>query len=1038
MITKLISKGMGALLAAALLLLSGLSLSAQSSLKASGTVIDENKAPMIGVSVIEKGTMNGVITDIDGNWELDVKGGAVLEFSYIGYTTVEFPAAANMNVQMQVDSKLLDEVVVVGYGVQKKSDLTGAISSVKSQDIENRTITSPAQALQGKTAGVQVLSASARPGASPSVRIRGVSSNSDSSPLYVVDGRIAGDIAGIDPNDIESMEVLKDAASAAIYGVAAGNGVILISTKKGRGDGTISYDFQLSSQSLGKVPHMMNSEQWIDYYTEAGLVSWDKINNCWDFKTNTDWAKETFENSLMQRHNLSFSSGNEKGSVFVSLSYLDNNGMVKGDADTYSRLTGMINATRSIKSWLEIGTNNQIEYYKSRSVSEGNEYGSLLLSVLQLDPLTPAYYDADKLPQFMKDIQANNLNPMVRSGALLQDKDGRYYGISQFVTSENVSPFYMRDRDYSTARGFNINGSSYLNFKPVKGLVVTSRLGYRLSATESYSYSNDYYYNAQRQNDILSVNASSGNSFYWQWENFANYNHSFKGGHNLNAMIGMSFTESRSFGVNGGVKGAGWDKNHQTFDPGFQQDDPRFLFFAYKTNSSIMSVSGGEDAYTRKLSYFGRLNYDYQGKYYIQASLRADAADSSVLPVENRWGYFPAVSAGWTISREKWMQSASGWLSQLKIRASWGQNGSTAALGGYRYATVITSTGSYPTNNGNEYVQGFAPSATGNKQLGWEKSEQTNIGIDARFFNDRLTFNADWFDKTTKDLIVSGITPSTVIGNTASPINAGNIKNTGVEIELGWQDNVGDFSYGIRGNVATLKNRVTKLHESLDRMTGTTFHTYGTITAFEVGHPAWYFYGYEYDGIDDETGNPKFVDRNNDGQITDADKTEIGKGMADLTYGITINLAWKGIDFVAFGTGSYGNDIYCCLNRSDYILNKLTYFTENRWSSDNKTGTMPKAGANDMDKYMISSASVFDGSYFKIKQIQLGYTFPQKWMKKIKVSNFRIYASLDDWFTFCSYPGFDPEVTGVGSSLGVDKGSYPTSKKVVFGLSLKF
>lgn len=1003
-----------------------------------GTVVDAQGAPMIGVAVMEKGTSNGTITDLDGNYVITVNQGATLVFQSIGFTTQELAASESpLNVTLQEDSELLEEVVVVGYGVQKKSDLTGAISQVKSEDMENRTITTAAQALQGKTAGVQVLSSSARPGASPSVRIRGVSSNSDSSPLYVIDGRI-GSIAGIDPNDIESMEVLKDAASAAIYGVAAGNGVILVTTKKGKGNGTISYDFQISSQSLGKTPHMMNSEQWIDYYTEAGLVTMDKVNNCWDFKTNTDWAKETFVNSIMHRHNLSFSAGDEKGTVFVSLSYLDNNGMIKGDSDVYSRLTGMINATRNIKPWLEIGTNNQIEYYKSRSVSEGSEYGSLLLSVLQLDPLTPAYYTEENLPQFMKDIQANHLNPNIRSGALLKDKDGRYYGISQFVTSENTSPFYMRDGSYNTSRGFNINGTTYINFKPVKGLVITSRLGYMLNANESYGYNNDYYYNSQRNNDILSVNASSGNSIYWQWENFANYNHSFKGGHNFNAMIGMSFSESRNFSLNGSVKGAGWDENHETFDLGFQKDDPLFLYFAYKTNSSIMSVGGGEEGFSRKLSYFGRLNYDYQGKYYVQASLRADAADSSVLPVTNRWGFFPAVSAGWTISRENFMKSTSSWLSQLKLRASWGQNGSTAGLGGYRYATVIASTGSYPTGNGNEYVQGYAPSATGNPKLGWEKSEQINIGLDARFFKDRLTFTFDWFDKTTKDLIVSGITPSTVVGNTASPINAGNIKNTGIEIELGWQDNVGDFSYGIRGNVATLKNKVTQLHPTLDRMTGATFHTYGTITAFEVGHPAWYFYGYKFDKIDPATGNPTFVDLNNDGQITDLDKTEIGKGMADLTYGITVNLAWKGLDFIAFGTGSYGNQIYCCLNRSDYILNKLTYFTEDRWKPTHTTGTMPKAGANDMDKYMISSASVFDGSYFKIKQLQLGYTLPSNLTKKAYISNLRFYVSLDDFFTFCKYPGFDPEVTGAGNSLGVDKGSYPTSKKVVFGINLKF
>lgn len=1010
-----------------------------------GVVVDAKGQPMIGATVVEKGTNNGAVTDLDGKFTIVVKEKSTLVVSSIGFESVEVVADKSpIEAVLKEDNEFLEEVVVVGYGVQKKSDVTGAISQVKSGDIQNRTIVSPEQALQGKTAGVQVLSASARPGASPSVRIRGVSSNGDSSPLYVVDGRIANNIAGIDPNDIESMEVLKDAASAAIYGVAAGNGVVLITTKKGQGRGTLTYDYQYTSQSLGKTPKMMNSEQWIDYYTSAGLVTMDKVNNAWDFETNTDWAKETFTHSNMHRHNLTFSGGDEKSSLFVSASYLKNDGMIIGNADTYSRLTGMINASRKIKSWLEIGTNNQVEYYKSRSVSEGNEYNSLIASVLQLDPLTPAYYTEENLPDFMRQIQANHLDPNIQSGELLGDGKGRYYGISQFMSSsENTNPLVMRDSNYSTSRGFNINGSTYVNITPIRSLVITSRLGYRLSSSENYGYNNDYYYSAQRQNDILSVNAGSNANSYWQWENFANYTNMFKGGHMFNAMIGMSVSESRSFGVTGSVKGSGWDENHSSFDLGFKKDDPLFRYWSQKTTSSIMSVSGGEESFSRKLSFFARVNYDYKGRYYIQASVRADAADTAVLPKENRWGFFPAVSAGWTLSNEKFMASSRSWLDQLKIRASWGQNGSTAGLGGYMYKTVIAGNGSYPIAQGNQYVYGYAPSATGNLELGWERSEQLNIGLDARFFGNRLTFTADWYKKTTRGLILSGVTPSTVVGNTASPLNTGNIMNTGVELELGWQDNVGDFSYSVRANLSTLKNRVVSLHPTVDKLDGASFHTYGAITRFEVGKPAWYFYGYKFKGIDPLSGNPDFEDISGpegkpDGQITDSDKTMIGKGMADLNYGLTINLAWKGIDFVAFATGSYGNDIYCCLNRSDYVLNKMTYFTENRWTESNPTGNMPKAGANDMDKYMVSSASVFDGSYFKIKQLQLGYTLPQRWTKVIKISNLRIYASLDDWFTFTKYPGFDPEVTGVGNALGVDKGSYPTSKKVVVGVSVKF
>jgi len=1021
-----LTKQIKRLAAAVFFILSGTGvLSAQQQVTMSGKVADETGQPMIGVSVLQKGTVNGTITDIDGLYSVTVPEGTLLEFSSIGFITKEVAAkAGTMDIVLVENKELLEEVVVVGYGVQKKSSLTGSISQVKSEDITGRTITSPAQALQGKTAGVQVISASAAPGSSPSVRIRGISSNGSSEPLYVVDGRIQGDIAGIDPNDIESMEVLKDGASAAIYGASAGNGVILITTRKGKGNGKVTYDFQLTSQSIARIPKMMNSEEYIDYYTEAGLISMDKVYASWDFKTNTDWAAASFENSIMQRHNLTFSAGNDKGSIYTSISYLNNDGMVVGKADVYERLTGMINASWKIKPWLEIGTNNQIEYYKASSVAEGSEYGSLLLAVLVQDPLTPVTYTLGNMPAFMREIMDNSAY-----GELLNDGKGNYYSISQIVTSENINPLIMRDRALSERRGFNINGTAYLNLMPFKGLTITSRFGYRLSGSESYGVNQDYYATALAHQNFLSVNAGVSTPAYWQWENFLNYNTSVKG-HSFGVMLGTSYSESRSFSVSGSMTG-------EDGDLGFKQDDPLFWYFAYATAGATKSISGGEPSYSRKNAYFGRLNYDYKGKYIFQASLRADAADSSVLPISKRWGWFPAVSAGWTISNENWMQSSKTWLSHLKLRASWGQNGSTASLGGYSYATVISSTGNYPTGNGLEYLPGYAPSSTGNNELKWETSEQTNVGIDARFFNDRLSFTADWFKKDTKDLIMTGITPSTVVGNTASPVNAGNISNTGFEFELGWQDHIGDFSYGIKGNLTTLKNKVKYIHESLERIDGTSFHTYGAITRFEVGRPAWYFYGYQYEGLDSE-GNPKFADLTGDGQITDADKTYIGKGIPDFTYGLTLTAAWKGIDFLLFGTGAGGNDIYCCLNRSDYILNKMKYFTENRWSTSNPGGTQPKAGAADMDKYMISSASVFSGAYFKIKQIQLGYTFPKKWMDAIKVQNLRIYASLDDWFTFTEYPGFDPEITGSGNGLGVDKGSYPTSKKAVFGISLTF
>lgn len=1000
---------------------------AQGLQKVTGKITDAQNEPMIGVSVLEKGTTNGVISDMEGDYSLSVKPGATIVYSYIGYVTQEKKASSGViNIKLDEDSKTLEEVVVVGYGVQKKSSLTGAVSSVKSEDMEARTITRAEQALQGKTAGVQVLSASARPGASPSVRIRGVSSNGSSDPLYVVDGRIASDIGGIDPNDIQSMEVLKDGASAAIYGAAAGNGVILITTKKGKGKGKITYDFQYTSQRLGKVPEVMNAQQYKDYFLEAGKIAQSAFDSYWDGTTDTNWADVAFENSSMVRNNFTFQGGSEQGDFYLSLSHLNNNGMIVGNSDTYERLTGMVNASWKIKPWLEVGTNNQIEQYKTQSVAEGNEYGSLLISVLQLDPLTKPTYPINNLP-------ANMINEYANHPNMLGDGNGNLYGVSAFTgDAEAINPFVMRDRSYTKNRGFNINGTTYLNFKPISGLTITSRLGYQLSSSSSYGVNQDYYYTGKSKQDYIQVNASDYSPSYWQWENFLNYTRSF-GKNNATIMLGTSYSESRSFGVSGNKKGD--DQNI-----GFLQDDPLFLYFAYATSDASKDVSGGEENYIRKLAYFGRLNYDYAGKYMAQFSLRADAADLSVLPKAKRWGYFPAASVGWVISEENFMKDTSNWLTHLKLRASWGRNGSTTSLGGYLWNVSVGSTGHLAVGNNDSfyYINGYAPSATGNNDLKWETSEQTNLGFDARFFNNRLSLSADYFNKETKDLIVTGIKASTVVGNTFSPVNAGNITNKGIELELGWQDKLGDFSYGVRANIATLKNKVTYIHKSLAAIDGETLVTYGAITRFEVGKPAWYFYGYKYAGVDKETGEPLFEDVDGQEGITENDKTEIGKGIPDFTYGITLTAAWKNFDFILFGTGSQGNDIYCGLNRVDYNLNQLTYFTEDRWTSKNTDGTTPRANATDYSKYMTSSGSVFDGSYFKIKQIQLGYSLPKNLIKRAAIENLRVYGSLEDFFTFTKYLGFDPEVTGVGKALGVDKGSYPNSKKVVLGLSVTF
>lgn len=1008
-----------------LMLCSTLWASALAPVEVTGTVTDQAGEPLIGVSVTLKGVHTGVSTDLDGNYTIAVEPGTTLVYSYIGYDPTErrVAAAGRIDVTLEESNTALTDLVVVGYGVQKKSSVTGAISQVKSDDIQNRTIYNPQSALQGKTAGVQVITTSNAPGSSPTIRVRGYSSNVSSDPLYVVDGVRLSDISGIDPNDIASIEVLKDAASAAIYGAEAGNGVVLITTKRGSaGNGKITYDFQYAFERPAKIPRMLNSEQYIQYMTESKAFTEDYLLQNWDGVTNTSWIDEAFETGHMQRHNLSFTNGNDAGNYYLSLSYLNNDGIVGGDQDKYERLTAAINAEYNIKKWLKVGTTNQIEKYSTRSVSSNNEYGSLITSTLLLDPLTPFVYAPDNLPLFMA-------QSIEQGKHLMTDEDGNYYAVSKFINSENYHPFVMRDRTVSRNGGFNVTGSIFADFKPFDGFTFTSRLGYRLSSNHNSGVNLPFYGNATQSGDYVGMNAQNSQTAYWQWENFANYFKQF-GKNTITAMVGMSYQESTNSYTQGSLSANGEDA--------LKKNDPLFWYLNYASASATKGV-GGEKTRSSKMSYFGRASYEFDNRYHLQASLRADAADLSKLPLENRWGYFPAVSAGWTLSNEQFFEDARRYVDIVKVRGSWGQNGSLAALGGYPYSTDMALGGIYPLVPGNNYTTSAAPSTMGNNKLKWETSEQLDFGVDLRFLRNRLGVTVDWYQKKTKDLLVNGTVPSLIIGGNTSPMNAGNVKNEGWEIELSWRDYAGDFRYSATLNLATLKNKVTYLDPSINRIGGTNFHT-STITYFEEGYPVYYFRGYKFDGVDDK-GNPRFKDLDGSGDLNDGDIDYIGDAIPDLTYGLTLSFGWKGLDLTVFGTGAAGNKVFNCINRSDFPqCNKLKeVFYDNRWTPTNTDGTVPAAGAENMDKYQISDALVYDGSYFKIKQIQLGYVLPQKWTSKFYVSNLRVYASLDDFFCFTKYPGFDPEVAvNATSGMGIDKGAYPSAKKVVLGFNITF
>ncbi len=1017
--------------------------------KISGNVADKNGEPLVGVTIMIKGTDIGTTTDYNGDFKITITDdNAVLVFSFIGFVTQEISTSdvSMLSVKLEQDIAGLDEVVVIGYGVVKKSNITGAISQVKAVDMENRTVVSPTQALQGKTAGVQVIQTSGAPGKSPAIRVRGYSSNSDMSPLYVVDGVIMSDISGYDPNDIESMEVLKDAASAAIYGAQAGNGVVLVTTKKGsksgEGFGNINYDYQYSLQSLYHIPEMLNANEYIEYMLEGGKIKQDQVDTYWDGVTDTDWTKVAFGNSAMKRHSLSFNGANKKGSYYLSMSNLSNDGIVVGDADVYNRLTGMVNADYNVKKWLKVGTNSQIEKWGGRSVSEGTEYGSLLASVLSLDPLTPNTYTADNLSASMQSLLGDSLT-------LLQNENGEYYAISDFYASENIHPLIMRDRSISKSNGFNVNGSVFADFKPIEGLTITSRLGYRLSLGYSNTYNNDYYGSAQASNRYVNLNSSSSGTVYYQWDNFVNYLKDF-GKHEISAMAGHSFVKTQNAYVAGGLTAN--DEN------AVLKDDPELFGYLNFASASATKTNSGQETRSASESYFGRIGYTYDGKYISQFSLRADAFDLSKLPATNRWGYFPSASLAWIASRESFMNSISNIVNFLKVRGSYGINGSIGPLNGYLYSSDMSSYHTYSYTNDNFGTNGFntitgiRPSTMGNNELSWETSKQLDLGFDSRFLDDRLSLNFDFFNKTTDGLLVTGITPSLIVGGVTSPINAGTVENHGIELELGWNDQIGGFQYSINGNIATLKNKVTYLDPSLIYITGSGFHT-GTVTIFEQGAEVWHFYGYQFEGVDPETGEAIFkdqltVDTNSDGVmdegdgvINEADKTNIGCAIPDYTYGITVSMKYRSFDFLLFGTGSEGNDIFQGLTRTDRMTgNRIkSEFYDDRWKAPGDITNIPAAGAA-MKNYLYSDAMVKDGSYFKIKQIQLGYNLPENLINKLKLSGLRIYGSLDDYFTFTKYSGFDPEASsaGTGSSQGIDKGVYPISKKVVFGLNVKF
>jgi TonB-linked SusC/RagA family outer membrane protein len=963
----------------------------------------------------------GTQTDLGGNYSISVPSNSSLVFSCVGYATqtVAVGGRSVIDIVFAEDAEFLEETVVIGYGVQKKSDVTGAIASVKESDLENRTSTDVAQALQGKAAGVQIINASGAPGAASSIQIRGYSSNSKTSPLMIVDGLKVNDISYLDPESIASIEILKDAASAAIYGVEAGNGVVLVTTKSGqKGSGRVFYNFQHSIQNVAHLPEMMNAKEYMDYMILAGAATQDQFN--YDGKTDTKWTDYMLETGHQQRHTVGVEGGNDRAKFYTSLSYTDNNGIVKGDKDIFRRLVGQINAEYKVKDWLTVGVNTTIDRSVRRAVSESSSISESVMGAMFVhDPTTPYIYDDNAIP--------TRVQSMIND-KLPRDPNGHIYGISAFnETSYMWHPQAILDRQDTETQSFRTRGTVFANLMPLPGLVITSRFGFQGGYSHTNTYNHEVYISS-KTNQAMSITGSTNDRLYYQWENFANYNKSF-GKHDITVMAGMSYQQTNTDNLSGTAYV-------------LSSDDPNFRYLNNAVNNANMSVSGQPEV-RANMSYFGRLGWSYANKYFFQANFRADAYDSSKLDKNHRWGYFPSVSAGWTVSNEPFMQGVKQALSLsfLKLRASWGVNGNVNALGAYQYASSLETNKNYGYNLDGTFLVGVRPSKVlPNPNIRWETSRQVDVGMDLRMFKERLTFSVDWYNKNTHDLLTSTTAPANTGAETVY-VNAGLVNNHGTEFELGWKDTIGDFNYGISGNLSTVHNKVVE-GTSKDRVPGQKIWSSYDVTYFEEGYPLWYLRTFIVDHIDPTTGAAVYKDFNNDGAITPDDRDFAGSGIPDFTYGLTLNLGWKGFDVLVLGAGSQGAELLYAVTRADALQqNTLKIFYTDAWQNASSTGyKYPKPDSSDKF-YRCSNLRVYDASFFKIKQIQLGYTLPRNLVKKIAMSSLRAYVSLDDWFTFTKYPGLDPETSHVGNSasgLGVDYGSYPISKKLVFGVNVSF
>ena len=1039
----------------------------------SGVILDSAGEPVIGATVKVKGTTLGTVSDFDGRFQVSAPTGSTLVISYVGCETKEVKAAADMQITLIDDAKALEEVVVIGYGVQKKSVVTASIAKVSADDLSGKAHLRTEDALKGLAAGVTVTSSSGQPGAKSMIRIRGIGTINDSNPLYIIDG-LATDQNGmelVNPYDIESIEVLKDAASGAIYGARAANGVILVTTKKGKeGKAQINYNFSYGWQSKWRKRDVVGATDYAilqnEKYVNGGMAPiFADPYNIIDINGNkvqgngTDWQDQVFnDNAPIMQHDLSISGANDKLNYYLSLGYIEQEGIVGGNYghSNYDRLTLRSNNSytlfddskeRSFLNKLVLGANVSYMSVHNTSIDANSTWGSVLGSAL---------YMAPTLPVTVTGATADNMVSQFSKYDLFRDANGDPYTIPGYFGSygEQNNPVAMLHGNPTK------NWSQKIMPKFTVDLQIWDNIKYHFSYSSEVSFwgsdgatTQKFYLSGNNNSDHTYASAYKGNNTTWQIENTLSYDKTI-GKHSFNVLLGQSATKFKGDELGGGR----WDLvnpskpsiNYATGDIVYSEDADGKITGA----SAHFNVYGGPYTEHRLSSMFARVGYDFDERYMLQATVRRDG--SSRFGSNNKYGVFPSFSLGWNIMNENFMESTRKWLSNMKLRVSWGKNGNDN-IGDFLYTTLTSMGSNYYFGTNSNLTIGSKANRLANPDLKWEESEQTDIGLDLAFFNSALTFTADYYIKKTNGMIIEMPIPS-YVGESKPYGNVGDMENSGVEFELGYRGHVGDFSYSVKANASYLHNVLKNLGND------TGFLNYGINqfsdggTRAENGLPFPFFYGYKTAGVFQNTaevqsylnsdgnmiqpdavpGDLRFVDVNNDGKITSDDRTNIGNGTPDWTFGLNLGAEWKGFDFNLFLQGVSGVDVFDATYRQDMVSGNYPNWMLGRWTGEGTSDRVPRLALGDSKNWVCSDIYVQDGSYLRLKNISLGYTLPRALTQKVKINRFRVYVMAENLFTWTKYWGYDPEIGTSSTSLGVDYGVYPQARTYTVGFNLSF